>query len=91
MRLQADFISIKDPTGLLTPERARTLFPAVAHGGRGSPSSCIPTCQSGLAPEVYAVAIASGFRFGYAAVEPLANGASLPATEEIEQRAAPRL
>ena len=40
-----------------------------------------------VGPEVYAIAIESGFRFGYTAVEPLANGASMPATEEIERRA----
>ena len=44
-------------------------------------------CQSGLAPEVYEIAIESGFRFGYTASEPLANDASLPATEDIGARA----
>ncbi len=34
VQLQADFISIKDPTGLLTPERGRTLFPAVVQRRR---------------------------------------------------------
>ena len=32
--LAVDFISIKDPTGLLTPERGRTLFPAVVQAAR---------------------------------------------------------
>jgi pyruvate/oxaloacetate carboxyltransferase len=40
--------------------------------------------QSGLAPEVYRIAIESGFALGHTAVQPLANGASLPAIEEIE-------
>ncbi|MEK7862631.1 MAG: carboxylase, partial [Chloroflexota bacterium] len=44
-------------------------------------------CQSGLAPEVYEIAVVSGLRYGYTASEPLANGASLPATEEIGARA----
>jgi pyruvate/oxaloacetate carboxyltransferase len=44
-------------------------------------------CQSGLAPEVYEIAIESGFRYGYTASAPLANGASLPATEDIGARA----
>src|SRR3970040_1227920 len=34
VKLGADFISIKDPTGLLTPERGRTLFPAVVKAAR---------------------------------------------------------
>src|SRR4030095_6364455 len=85
--LNADFISIKDPTGLLTPERARTLFPAMAAAAAATPVQLHSHCQSGLAPEVYQIAIETGFRHGYTAVEPLANGASLPATEDIDARA----
>lgn len=87
LALEADFISIKDPTGLLTPERGRTLFPAVVAAAGPVPVQLHSHCQSGLAPEVYGIAIAGGFRYGYTASEPLANGASLPATEEIEARA----
>ncbi len=85
--LAVDFISIKDPTGLLTPERGRSLFPAVVHAAGGIPVQLHSHCQSGLAPEVYEIAMQSGFRFGYTATEPLANGASLPATEDIVARA----
>ncbi|HLE66256.1 MAG TPA: pyruvate carboxylase subunit B, partial [Burkholderiales bacterium] len=87
VKLKADFISIKDPTGLLTPERGRTLFPAVVKAAGKVPLKLHSHCQSGLAPEVYEIAIESGFRFGYTASEPLANGASLPATEDIGARA----
>ena len=80
VRLKADFISIKDPTGLLTPERGRTLFPAVVKAAGGVPLKLHSHCQSGLAPEVYEIAIRSGFRYGYTASEPLGNGASLPAS-----------
>lgn len=87
VELNADFISIKDPTGLLTPERARTLFPAIVATVGDIPLRLHSHCQSGLSPEVYQIAMESGFRFGDTAVEPLANGASLPATEEIDARA----
>jgi pyruvate/oxaloacetate carboxyltransferase len=87
VKLKADFISIKDPTGLLTPERGRTLFPAVVKAAGQVPLKLHSHCQSGLAPEVYEIAIASGFRYGYTASQPLANGASLPATEDIGSRA----
>jgi len=87
VEMKSDFISIKDPTGLLTPERGRTLFPAVVAAAGGIPVQLHSHCQSGLAPEVYQIAVESGFRYGYTAVEPLANGASLPATEEIDDRA----
>ena len=85
--LDVDFISIKDPTGLLTPERGRTLFPAVVKAAGGIPLQMHSHCQSGLAPQVYEVAIESGFRLGYTATQPLANGASLPATEDVLARA----
>jgi len=85
--LGSDFISVKDPTGLLTPERARTLFPALVAAAGAVPMQLHSHCQSGLAPAVYQVAIESGFRYGYTASEPLANGASLPATEAVEARA----
>lgn len=85
--MKADFISVKDPTGLLTPDRARTLFPALVAAVGAVPLKLHSHCQSGLAPEVYQVAIESGFSYGYTAAEPLANGASLPATEDIDDRA----
>jgi oxaloacetate decarboxylase alpha subunit len=85
--LDVDFISIKDPTGLLTPERGRTLFPAVVKAAGAIPLQMHSHCQSGLAPQVYEVAIESGFRLGYTATQPLANGASLPATEDVLARA----
>ena len=85
--LRADFISIKDPTGLLTPKRAETLFPAVAAAAAGIPLQLHTHCQSALGPRVHEVAMRSGFRYGHTAVEPLANGASLPAAEEIDDRA----
>ncbi len=85
--LGADHISIKDPTGLLTPERARTLFPAVYRAANGTPIQLHSHCQSGLAPEVYAEAMKNGFSFLHTAVRPLANGASMPAVEDVLDRA----
>jgi pyruvate/oxaloacetate carboxyltransferase len=85
--LGVDFLSIKDPTGLLTPERGRTLFPEVVAVAGSIPAQLHSHCQSGLAPEVYEIAMQSGFSLGYTATEPLANGASLPATEDIVARA----
>ena len=37
--LEVDFISIKDPTGLLTPERGRTLFPVVVQAAGDIPAA----------------------------------------------------
>lgn len=82
--LGVDFISLKDPTGLLKPDRAETLFPAVVQAAGGIPLQLHTHSQSALAPKVHEVAMRSGFRLGHTAVEPLANGASLPAAEEID-------
>lgn len=87
VRMKVDYLCIKDPTGLLTPERGRTLFPAVVKAAGRIPVQLHSHCQSGLAPRVYEIAMQSGFTHGYTASEPLANGASLPATEEIAERA----
>src|SRR6267378_2782244 len=86
-KLDCDFLCIKDPTGLLTPERGKTLFPAVVNAAGKIPVQLHSHCQSALAPKVYEVAMQSGFTHGYTASEPLANGASLPATEDIAERA----
>jgi pyruvate/oxaloacetate carboxyltransferase len=85
--LKSDFISVKDPTGLLTPERAETLFPAVVAAAGGIPLQLHMHSQSGLASLVHEVAMRHGFRYGHTASEPLANGASHPSTEEIDDRA----
>lgn len=84
--LKADFISVKDPTGLLTPERAETLFPAIVAAVGDIPLQLHTHSQSALAPLVHEVAMRAGFTYGHTAAEPLANGASLPAAEDIDDR-----
>ena len=85
--LKSDFISVKDPTGLLTQERAETLFPAIVAAAAGIPLQLHMHSQSGLASLVHEVAMRHGFRYGHTASEPLANGASHPSTEDIDDRA----
>ena len=87
VKLGVAYMCVKDPTGLLTPERGRTLFPALVRAARGVPFQLHSHCQSGLAPEVYSEAMQAGFEYGYTALEPLGNGASLPTTQEIHRRA----
>jgi pyruvate/oxaloacetate carboxyltransferase len=87
LALKVDYLCIKDPTGLLTPERGCTLFPAVVAAANGVPLQLHSHCQSGLAPEAYSVAMRSGFEYAYTALEPLGNGASLPTTQDIHRRA----
>ncbi|MDO8713499.1 MAG: pyruvate carboxylase subunit B [Polynucleobacter sp.] len=87
VKMSVDFISVKDPTGLLTPERAATLFPAIVAAASGIPIKLHSHCQSGLAPLVYEEAIKAGFAYGYVATDCLANGASLPSVIEVWESA----
>ena len=87
LALGADRVGVKDPTGLLTPERAKTLFPVVMKAAGQTKVELHSHCQSSLAPEVYSEAIKAGFHYVHTAVMPLANGASLPAVEDIARRA----
>lgn len=87
LQLGVDFMCVKDPTGLLTPERGRTLFPALVRVAKGTPLQLHSHCQSALAPEVYEIAMRCGFEYAYTALEPLGNGASLPTTQDIHRRA----
>lgn len=84
---QVQFITVKDPTGLLTPERAETLFPALVAAVGDLPLQLHMHSQSGLASQVHDIAMRAGFRMGHTASEPLANGASHPSAEDIDSRA----
>lgn len=83
VEMKVDFISVKDPTGLLTPERAKSLFPAIVKAAKGIPLKLHSHCQSGLAPLVYEEAIKAGFAYGYVATNCMANGASLPSVIDV--------
>lgn len=83
--MDVDTISIKDPTGLLTPERAKTLFSRLKSVAGSTPLQLHSHCQTGLAPQVYAEAMLAGFEYFYTSARPLANGASLPDTREVAE------
>jgi oxaloacetate decarboxylase alpha subunit len=73
-----DRVYIKDPTGLLTPDRARTLIPAV-RGRLGTvPLELHSHCTLGLAPLTYLAAAELGVSVLHVACGPLASGTSLP-------------
>ena len=76
-------VYIKDPTGLLTPERARTLIPAVRARLAGKPLELHSHCTIGLAPFTYMAAAELGVDVLHVASGPLANGTSLPGAQRI--------
>jgi oxaloacetate decarboxylase (Na+ extruding) subunit alpha len=78
-----DRIYLKDPGGLLTAERARTLLPALQAACGGKPLELHSHCTIGLAPFSYEVAAACGIDTLHTAARPLANGSSQPAIENI--------
>lgn len=73
-----DRLYIKDPAGLLTPERARSLIPALRAVVGQMPLELHSHCTIGLAPLTYTVAAELGIDVLHVAVGPLANGSSLP-------------
>ena len=79
----ADRIFIKDVDGLLTPERVRTLVPAVRKEIDGIPMELHGHCSTGLAPVYYMDALQLGVDTLHTAVSPLANGPSQPAADVI--------
>src|SRR5258705_8675952 len=74
---------IKDPTGLLTPERARTLIPAVRAQLKGQSLHAASHCTTGLSAITYLVAADLGVEVLHVALGPLANGTSLPNAERV--------
>src|SRR5579872_992456 len=74
---------IKDPTGLLTPERARTLIPAVRARIGAKPLELHSHCTIGLAPLTYLAAAELGIDALHVAFGPLSNGTSLPSALRV--------
>lgn len=73
-----DRFYVKDPSGLLTPERARTLIPAVRAKLGGKPLELHSHCTIGLPGRTYLVAAELGVEVLHVACGPLAEGTSLP-------------
>ena len=85
--LGADGIFLKDPSGLLTPERAATLVPAAKQACGPLPLQIHSHCLSGLAPYVLLKSIQHGADTVHTATSTLANGASHPSTEHFVRNA----
>jgi oxaloacetate decarboxylase alpha subunit len=76
-------VYLKDPAGLLTPERARTLIPAVKRQLGVTPLELHSHCTLGLSPLTYLSAADLGVSVLHVACGPLANGSSLPDAQRI--------
>jgi len=81
--LGVDGVFIKDPSGLLTPERVATLVTALRGVIGDLPLQLHSHCLTGLSPYVALRAVESGVDVVHTATSTLANGASHPPTEEV--------
>ncbi|HKI92125.1 MAG TPA: hypothetical protein VJ986_07470 [Gaiellaceae bacterium] len=76
-----DVLNLKDPGGLLTPERARTLVPALRAAAPGLPLEVHTHNTATTAAQVYLESARLGASYLCTAVRPLANGTSQPSAE----------
>lgn len=82
-QLGVDVIYLKDPGGLLIPERMPTLVPAILENSHGIPVELHSHCTTGRAPLVYLEAIQQGMKTIHTAIPPLANRSSQPSVFNI--------
>jgi oxaloacetate decarboxylase alpha subunit len=74
-------IYVEDAAGILTPERARTLMPALVQAAGDTPVELHCHNTVGLAPINYLIGVDAGVRTIHTCSRPVANGPSLPSTE----------
>ena len=82
-RAEVDSIMLKDACGLLTPDRIRTLVPAMKRVMGEVPLELHSHCLTGLAPLVYLEGVKLGVDQVHTSIAPLANGPAQPATQTI--------
>jgi oxaloacetate decarboxylase alpha subunit len=73
-----DRVYLKDPSGLLTPERTRTLLPTLVASLAGKPLELHSHCTIGLGQLNYLAAAELGIDILHTGLGPLGNGSSLP-------------
>jgi oxaloacetate decarboxylase alpha subunit len=78
-----DAIMLKDAPGLLTPDRVRTLIPALKKVIGNIPLELHTHCTTGLGPLVTLEGVKLGADQVHTSIAPLANGAAQPATQTI--------
>ncbi len=80
-------LCLKDPGGLLTPERTRTLVPVVLENSNGIHVELHIHCTTGLGPLCALEAIKLGIRTVNTAIPPLADGSSNPSVFNVAANA----
>jgi len=80
-------VILKDPGGILTPERTRTLAPAVLNAANGVIVELHTHCTTGLGTLCCLEAIKAGMMNINAAIPPLADGSSNPSVFNVAMNA----
>jgi oxaloacetate decarboxylase (Na+ extruding) subunit alpha len=73
-----DRVYVKDPAGILSADRARTLFPAITAQLGDTPLELHSHATIGLSPQTYAIAPSLGVEVVQVGCGALGNGSSLP-------------
>lgn len=82
-KTDVDAIMLKDAGGLLTPDRIRSLVPAIKEVIGDRSLEIHSHCLTALAPLVYLEAVELGADALHTSIAPLANGAGQPSTQRI--------
>ena len=85
--LRPDMICLKDPGGLLTPERTKALVQVIRQNAPGIPFDLHTHCTTGLGPLCALEAIKLGVEIVDTAVPPLANASSNPSIFNVAANA----
>ena len=76
--LKVNRLCLKDPGGLLTPERVKTLVPIIFENAGGIPIELHTHCTTGLGPICCVEAVKLGIKIVNTALPPLSDGSSNP-------------
>jgi oxaloacetate decarboxylase alpha subunit len=85
--VKPDYICLKDPGGLLTPERTKTLIEVIRKNVAGIPLTIHVHCTTGLGPLCALEAIKLGIQIVDTAIPPLANASSNPSIFNVVHNA----
>ena len=80
-------VILKDPGGILTPERTKTLAPAVLNAANGTTVELHTHCTTGLGTLCCLEAIKAGMTNINTAIPPLADGSSNPSVFNVAMNA----
>lgn len=82
-RADVDELMIQDTSGILTPERAATLIPAIKAVAGGRALGLHSHSLVGLPQRTYLTAVEHGVEVLYACIAPLADGAAPPSVQRL--------